>query len=73
MRNQPSPKQPNPFLKYGNLAMQMGLVIGLGAWGGKKLDIHYHTSKPYYTICLSLFAIGMALYLVLKDFIKPKK
>jgi hypothetical protein len=69
---QQEPKQPNPLFKYGNLAIQMGLIIGIGAWGGKKLDEHYQTSEPYYTIVLSLFAIVTALYLVLKDFIKPK-
>jgi hypothetical protein len=69
---QQEPKQPKSFLKYGNLAIQMGVIIGLGAWGGKKLDVHYGTSKPYYTIILSLVAIATALYLVLKDFIKPK-
>lgn len=73
MSNQPPPKQPNPFLKYSNLAVQMGVIIGLGAWGGKKLDAYYATSKPYYTIGLSLFAIITALYLVLKDFIKPQR
>jgi F0F1-type ATP synthase assembly protein I len=66
------PNPPNPYLKYSNLALQMGVIIGLGAWGGKKLDAYYGTSKPYYTIVLSLLAIVIALYLVLKDFIKPK-
>ncbi len=70
-RTQP-PNPPNPYLKYGNMALQMGVIIGLGAWGGKKLDEHFGTSKPYYTIVLSLLSIAIALYLVLKDFIKPK-
>lgn len=51
----------------------MGVTIGLGAWGGQKLDQYYNNSTPVYTIVLSLLGIFAALYLVLKDFIKPKK
>lgn len=66
-------KQPNQFLKYSNLALQMGVTIGLAAWGGNKLDIHYHNKTPVFTIVLSLLGIAAALYLVLKDFIKSQK
>jgi F0F1-type ATP synthase assembly protein I len=69
----PPLKEPNRFLKYSNLAIQMAVTIGLGAWAGVKLDKHYQTSKPVFTIILSLFGIAAALYLVLKDFIKPKE
>lgn len=69
----PQQKQPNPFFKYGNMAIQMAVVIGLSVWGGKQLDEHYQTKKPYYTIVLSLVGIGMALYLTLKDLINPRK
>jgi F0F1-type ATP synthase assembly protein I len=68
----PDQKQPNPFIKFSNLAIQMGLIIGLGAWGGHKLDQHYKTSKPVWTIVLSLLGIAAGLYVVLKDFIKRK-
>jgi len=68
----PDQKQPNQFVKFSNLAIQMGLIIGLGAWGGHKLDQHYNTSKPVWTIVLSLLGIAAGLYVVLKDFIKPK-
>lgn len=65
-------KPPNLFLKYSNLALQMGLIIGLSAWGGNKLDAYYKNTIPVFTIVLSLLGIGSSLYLVLKDFIKPK-
>jgi hypothetical protein len=51
----------------------MAVTIGLGAWGGKKLDEHFQNEKPICTIILSLLGIFTALYLVLKDFIKPDK
>ncbi len=69
----PTPNRPDSLFKYGNMALQMGLVIGLSAWGGKKLDAHFQNSKPVFTILLSLIGIAAALYLVLKDLIKPKK
>ena len=69
----PQPKQPNLLFKYGNLAIQMGVVIGLTTWGGQKLDTYYKNTTPVFTIVLSLLGIFAALYLVLKDLIKPKK
>jgi len=66
-------KQPNLLLKYSNLALQMGVIIGLSAWGGNKLDTYYKNSTPIFTIILSLLGIAAALYVVLKDFINPKK
>lgn len=68
----PQPNRPDSFLKYGNMALQMGAVIGLSAWGGKKLDLYFQNSSPVFTIVLSLLGIAAALYLALKDFIKPK-
>ena len=66
-------KQPNPYAKYSTIAIQMAITIALAAWGGKKLDQYYQTSKPYFTLILSLFGIVAALYLILKDFLWPRK
>lgn len=65
------PKQPNLFLKYSAMAIQMGAIIGLAAWGGHRLDERAGNKTPVYTIVLSLVGIGAALYLTLKDFIRP--
>lgn len=67
------PKQPNQFVKYSNMALQMALIIGLSAWGGKKLDAWFHNKKAVFTIILSLLGIAAAMYLTLKDLIKPRK
>jgi hypothetical protein len=69
----PQQKPPNLFFKYGNLALQMGVIIGLTTWGGQKLDEHYQNHTPVFTIVLSLLGIIAAMYLSLKDLIKPKK
>jgi hypothetical protein len=72
--NRSPQKQPNPYFKYSNMAVQMALIIGLGCWGGYKLDeIYNKNSTPIYTIVLSLLSIFAAMYIVLKDFIKPKE
>lgn len=68
-----NPKQPNLLIKYSNLTIQMGVIIGLSAWGGQKLDNYFKNIQPVFTIILSLLGIAAALYLVLKDFIKQKK
>lgn len=54
------------------MAIQMAAIIGLSAWGGQTLDERAQNQTPVYTIVLSLLGIFAALYLVLKDFIKPK-
>ncbi|HQQ94221.1 MAG TPA: AtpZ/AtpI family protein [Bacteroidia bacterium] len=64
--------RPENYLRYANMAVQMALIIALAAWGGKKLDSYYHNSKPVFTIVLSLVGIAAALYISLKDLIKPK-
>ena len=69
----PQQKPPNLFFKYGNIALQMGAVIGLSTWGGVKLDAYYQNKTPVFTIVLSLLGIGAGLYLALKDLINPKK
>lgn len=66
-------KQPNPLFKYSNLAIQMGVIIGLSVWGGQKLDEKYENKNPVFTIVLSLLGIFAALYLVIKDLIRPDK
>jgi F0F1-type ATP synthase assembly protein I len=51
----------------------MAVIIGGGCYGGFKLDEHYQNTTPIFTIILSLVSIGLAMYIVLKDFIKPSK
>ncbi|KAA3640004.1 MAG: hypothetical protein DWQ02_02725 [Bacteroidetes bacterium] len=59
-------------MKYSGMGIQMGLIITIGAFAGQKLDAHYQTSKPYFTVALALFSTFAALYIVLKDFIKKE-
>lgn len=68
------PQKPlNAYAKYSALGVQMAIIIGGGCYGGHKLDEYYKNAKPVFTIILSLLSIAIAMYVVLKDFIKPGK
>lgn len=69
----PQPKPLSAYAKYSALGIQMALIIGGGCYGGFKLDEYYKNITPVFTIILSLVSIGLAMYIVLKDFIKPGK
>ena len=63
----------NAYAKYSSLGIQMALIIGGGCYAGYKLDEYFKTVTPIFTIILSLLSIALAMYVVLKDFIKPGK
>lgn len=68
------PQKPlNAYAKYSALGIQMAVIIGGGCYGGYKLDEYYQNTTPVFTIILSLVSIAIAMYIVLKDFIKPGK
>lgn len=72
-QEKPSQKPLNSYAKYSGLGIQMALIIGGGCYGGYKLDEHSGNKTPIFTIILSLVSIALAMYIVLKDFIKPNK
>jgi F0F1-type ATP synthase assembly protein I len=51
----------------------MGVIIGVSAWGGKKLDEYFNLNKPYLTIVCSLVGVAFALYLIIKEVINMGK
>jgi len=57
----------NQYARFSSMAIQMGLVIGVAAWGGSKLDEKYQNEKPIWTIVLSLLGVGIALYIFIKE------
>jgi hypothetical protein len=68
------PQKPlNAYAKYSALGIQMAVIIGGGSYGGYKLDAYYKNATPVFTIILSLVSIAIAMYVVLKDLIKPGK
>jgi len=57
-------------MKYSGMVFQMGIIILIGTWAGKKADERLQTSKPYFTVALALLSIFIALYSALKDIIR---
>jgi F0F1-type ATP synthase assembly protein I len=54
------------YVQYSSIAFQMLGTIGLGVWGGMKLDQWQGNKTPGWTIGLSLLAIGASLYLFIR-------
>ncbi|MCC6599681.1 MAG: AtpZ/AtpI family protein [Crocinitomicaceae bacterium] len=52
------------------MAAQMGLTIGLGVWGGIKLDERFPNSFHAWTLSLSLLSVGIAMFMVIRDLMK---
>ncbi|RYU78910.1 AtpZ/AtpI family protein [Hymenobacter persicinus] len=54
------------FAKYSGLGFQMLAIIGLCTYGGLKLDEHYHTRNPWFTIGLMVFGLVAATYQIIR-------
>lgn len=55
------------YLQLIGIAAQMGGTIFLGAYFGKMLDEKYPSGKKWFTMGLTLLAIFVALYMVLRQ------
>ena len=60
----------NNFARFSGVGFQMLATIGVGVWGGIKLDNIYLNNYQTFTIICSLTSIGVALYLVIKQVTK---
>lgn len=66
MTKKPNRKVPR-FARLSGIGLQMGATIFLGAYLGKYLDGKYPSDKNWYTIGLTLFAVAISLYNILKQ------
>ena len=76
MEQQQQPREPrrrsDQIIKYSSMATQMAVTIFIGVWGGKKLDEYLKNETPVFTLVFSLLGVVIAMYNVIKDFIKKK-
>lgn len=63
----------NKFVRYSTLAFEMGIIIGIGSYGGHWLDNYFSFDKPILTVILSLFAVLASLYIVIKQLLNGNK
>lgn len=69
-KNPEKKKSSNTYLRFSGIGIQMGLLITVGAYGGSYLDEYLQNKKPVFTIIFSLLAIGISLYLIIKEAIR---
>ncbi len=60
----------NKYVEYSGIAFQMVAVILAFVWAGKKIDQKYFNGESVFIIVFSLLGVLIAMYLVLKDFLK---
>jgi membrane protein DedA with SNARE-associated domain len=64
----PNPKKPlNKYIRLTGAGLQMGVTIYLGAYFGKWLDIKYPNDHNWFTIILTLLAVVISFYSLLKQ------
>ncbi len=67
-------KQPqNNLMRYAGLGMQWMVMLCIAVWGGWKLDGITGWKVPVFIITLTLLALGISLWQLIKEFNKPKK
>ena len=82
MENKSNQPKPNPdkekktplenYAQYSNLAFQMFAIIGIGIYGGVKLDQWLEMGFPVFTVLLSMLSVAAAIYSAIKDLLKKK-
>ena len=65
MKSDPK-KNLNQYARYSSMAFQMLVIILDGVFGGFKIDQWLH-SRPVFTVILSLLAVFLSIYFVVKD------
>lgn len=72
MEDQKPGKPVNEYVKYSGIGFQMLITILLGVFGGKKLDQWLGTKFPLFTLLFTLAAVGISMYVIIKEFTKKK-
>ena len=60
----------NAYAKYSSIAFQMLVIILAGVFGGRELDKWVEWDFPVFTMALTILAVFLAIYTVIKDLIK---
>jgi len=65
--------QPNKFIVFSGLGLQMGLTIYLGHYLGEFLDQKYGNEDGLYEKGITLLAVFISIYLVIRQAIRLSK
>lgn len=66
LKNKKPNNQLNSYARFSGMAFQMIAIIGLGTYGGIKLDDAYPNKFQAFTLIGSLGSIAIALYIVIR-------
>ena len=55
------------FIKYTNIAIRMIIIILVGVYAGIKLDEYLELETAIFTLILSLVAVIMAMYVIIRE------
>lgn len=66
-KNQRQSRRLKNYARFSGIAFQMVAIIGLGSYGGVKLDEAYPNEYSIFTIICSLISVAIALYFVIKQ------
>jgi F0F1-type ATP synthase assembly protein I len=67
MTKNPKNNPRNTWARFSGMGIQMGVVIVLGFFGGRKLDETVGSRKPWFTLLFGLLGVFAAIYLVIKE------
>lgn len=60
----------NSYARYTSVAFQMLVIILAGVFGGRELDKWIELQFPVFTLVLTIIAVVLAIYTVIKDLIR---
>ncbi|MBW7868185.1 MAG: AtpZ/AtpI family protein [Brumimicrobium sp.] len=71
--NKENKKRISNYLRFSNIAIQMGILITVAALGGRWLDEKQGNKTPVWTLVLTLLAIFGSLFQIIRLVIKIGK
>jgi predicted MFS family arabinose efflux permease len=60
----------NTYAKYSSIAFQMLGIMLAGVFGGRELDRWLEMQFPVFTLVLTIGAVILAIYFVIKDLLR---
>lgn len=73
MKQQTSKKEKKAlktYARYSSIAIQMLVIILAGVFGGRELDKWLDWGFPVFTLVLTILAVFLAIYTVIKDLLR---
>ena len=63
----------NSYARFSSIAIQMFVIIGVGTFGGIKLDECFQNKNDLFTITLSLISVILSILYVVRSIISSSK